>query len=530
MPILELKENVQGQSESSITLTYPFQELYFAYDAILGYYTSLRISNPLHRSIRKLITVMDWLFAEVWDEKNRLRKGRKDRLLCKVVGTYSHERPSHNAFILAAEVLRFDGANFTWGTLQLEMPEFSGKKQITDLPFYPLSFEKDPHRMKGEMKRRGQGLLDYLSCTFFPDGSAAFRQVLQLGDLSYIYPLATGYDKTRATGHDNWGKVWFNLISDNDVEPSAPFIMRPEVFETVSFGRTPKTPKEIFRIEEYRKRFPPWQHHYPLVGLYGKPFMPVTGKTYVAENYAMHLQKPILRWRPESTIPTNEMLAGLKYVLRKAKDLNGIDLVTDVENLIAERAHSDKMVLQDIVLLLSHNETVSILSLPPLNDFGNRLLKPYPHQIIEMSHPARTERLRMWTNALSLTPLLPDEDKQRRALTIGEIRHLAQYELDEKDIKQVLYMVATRCHQRHRPLTKVAIVEGIHDARLSRTIRDWASVFPTWAGPGDLPPSSICEAWSSSEITTDSCDWSSTNSGLFGDTEVDDRPPSFSFD
>lgn len=81
----------------------------------------------------------------------------QDRI-CKV--TYvvfnSEEKDSKKLFLVRYQWVRYDGTNFGYDSKTVSISHFSGTKNITNLPIYPLTAHADPKELKARLTTRGK--------------------------------------------------------------------------------------------------------------------------------------------------------------------------------------------------------------------------------------------------------------------------------------------------------------------------------------------------------------------------------------
>lgn len=61
-----------------------------------------------------------------------------------------------NYYIVDGKYFEYDGKKFGYGSVEAEIPEFTGARKITSLPCYPLKYHRDEAKLRTELIARGK--------------------------------------------------------------------------------------------------------------------------------------------------------------------------------------------------------------------------------------------------------------------------------------------------------------------------------------------------------------------------------------
>ncbi|PGG97335.1 hypothetical protein GX51_07369 [Blastomyces parvus] len=160
----------------------PFSALYFRSDDITEKYRSAEQGSTLKVHLELLVKLLGDMFTETKLRVKRLQdsglvswklawayfpKGayvysweNNREVLTKVVETKYEKQGYKRALLIKCKIVIFDGENFVWEEVTLEMPGFAGNLPITDLPHYPLRFHESPEAVIARLKARATDVLD----------------------------------------------------------------------------------------------------------------------------------------------------------------------------------------------------------------------------------------------------------------------------------------------------------------------------------------------------------------------------------
>ncbi|EEQ89779.1 hypothetical protein RJZ56_001732 [Blastomyces dermatitidis] len=160
----------------------PFSALYFRSDEISELYRSTEQDSPLKVHLELLVKIMGDMFTQTKLRVKRLQdsglvswslawayfpKGayvysweNNREVLTKVVETRYEKGGLVRALFIKCKIIVFDGENFIWEDVTLDLPIFTGNMPITDLPHYPMRFHEKPDAVIARLKARATGVLD----------------------------------------------------------------------------------------------------------------------------------------------------------------------------------------------------------------------------------------------------------------------------------------------------------------------------------------------------------------------------------
>jgi len=186
------KQDMHLDLSENASFSYPFRELYFAYDDITAKCRDLddeKDGAALRPFLLLFIKLLDDIFQDTRTKLKQLREeglvsfklawayfpkkttviswGSNCELLVKADdASYKPIGMGCQVLAIKGKVLRFNGTGFQWEDYELDIPEFCGNKPITELPVYPLEFYKEKDDIVERLTARGRKVLDHQGLTY----------------------------------------------------------------------------------------------------------------------------------------------------------------------------------------------------------------------------------------------------------------------------------------------------------------------------------------------------------------------------
>ncbi|KAE9375018.1 hypothetical protein N431DRAFT_482102 [Stipitochalara longipes BDJ] len=422
---------------------------------------------------------------------------------------------SQSRFEVNTEYVFFDGIRYRFIEATLYIPLFEGKKPITSLPFYPIDVATNSELLKEQLCARGRRALDFQGIEYMQYQDSDIREAEVPDDLTrnpiqnrviidcfaynkqnrpFTGKLLPGYDTEEGEDGDCKGPTSSSLDppkkgDSNSRRPgldqqkeSSLIVCQDDAYLLImypyvgGFSLSSKTWRsfDIDRIHPLKLTDEAYEHlHYKnhprrsddviagkgrglLVLLSGPPG---TGKTLMAEAIADKTQLP-LYYVSANEMGTPALVNSMfDVVMANAVDWRAIILLDEADIYLQRRSENDLKRNKIVATLLRRLEYFQGIMFLTTNLYETIDVAVESRLHIHLHFPPLlfSSRIQIWSNFARL---------HRSSVPFGaiseeEIRELALWTLNGRDIKNALKMTVSWCQQKGSKVTFMAIEDVI---------------------------------------------------------------------